>query len=318
MIPHRCFATVRGRTGSPSRTRIALLVLAVAVVAIAVAGAPACGDDEPPKVAATVDGVEVLDADVRSAMAAAALAGTDLSYARARSQLVDEVLMAAEAERLGVTVAPADVEQRVAEVAEESGGRKALEALVEKAGLSLEEYATRVGGALLAERLAAAKFERVAASSGDARAYIAANPDEFVRPAEYDLGDIVVKTERQADAVRQRIEDGQSFASAARQFTTDPAGEASGGRMGWVLADSVPGHMRVALDRAAVGEVVEPLQALGGWHVLKLFGRRDQKRLTFADVGDELVAELTRRQRVKALRRWLDDARERADIVIAG
>jgi foldase protein PrsA len=275
------------------------------------------GEDEAAEVSATVDGVTVLEADVRSAMAAAALAGTDLSYERARSQLVDEALLLVEAERLGVTVDPADVEARVQEVADDSGGREALKDMVEKAGLSLEEYAGRVRSALLAERLAEAKFERIEASLDDARAYVEANPDEFTRPAEFDVGDIVVKTEAQGRAVRARIADGQSFADAARQFSTDPSGKSEGGRMGWVLADSVPSGMRTALERARVGEVTAPQQAPGGWHVLKLYGRRDEKRFTFDEVRDDVVTELTRRRRVAALRRWLEGARERADIEIA-
>jgi foldase protein PrsA len=316
--------TGAARAVSPRGPRAAAETPALAVVvAAALFGLAlltvACGDgqDEAVKVAATVDGVTILEADVRSAMAAAALAGTDLSFERARGQLVDEVLMLAEAERLGVTVEAADVEARVQEVADDAGGRKALEDMVEKAGLSLEEYAARVRSALIAERLAEAKFERVEASLGDARAYVERNPDEFVRPAEFDVGDIVVKTEAQGEAVRARIADGQSFADAARQFSTDPSGKSIGGRMGWVLADSVPSGMRTTLERARIGEVTAPQQAPGGWHVLKLYGRRDEKRFTFDEVRDEVVTELTRRRRVAALRRWLDGVRERADIEIA-
>jgi parvulin-like peptidyl-prolyl isomerase len=309
------------RAVSPPGFRAVALILLVVAASLFGLGlltaACADGEDEAADVAATVDGVTVLEADVRSAMAAAALAGTDLSYERARSQLIDEVLMLAEAERLGVTVDAADVDARVQEVADDSGGRKALEDLVEKAGLSLEEYAARVRSALLAEHLADAKFERVGASLDEARAYVERNPDEFTRPAEFDVGDIVVRTEAQGEAVRARIADGQSFASAARQFSSDPSGKADGGRMGWVLADSVPSGIRTALERARVGEVTAPQQAPGGWHVLKLYGRRDEKRFTFDEVRDDIVAELTRRRRVAALRRWLEGARERADIEIA-
>lgn len=292
---------------------MAVVLLALVMLTVACGD----GDDETSKVAATVDGATVLEVDVRSAMAAAALAGTDLSYERARTQLIDEALMLAEAERLGVTVETADVEARLQEVADESGGRKALEDMVEKAGLSLDEYTARVRSALLAERLAGAKFERIEASLDEARDYVARNPDEFVRPAEFDIGDIVVKTQAQGEAVRARIADGQKFTEAARQFSSDPAGKSDGGRMGWVLADSVPPAMRKALERARVGEVTAPQQAPGGWHVLKLYGRRDEKRFTLGEVRDEVVTELTRRRRVAALRRWLDGARERANIEIA-
>ena len=301
--------------GHRRMTALVLLVLAGALMV------SACGDardgDGGAKVAARVNGVEVLDAEVQAAIAAARFSDQALAFEQARDQLVGEVLIRAEAEAQGVTFDEAEVTKRVDTVAEGLGGREALADALEEQGLSLDQYTDRVRAALLVERLTEAKFVSTLASGRQARTFFDGHRSQFTRVAQADLGDISVKTEPIATNVRRLILAGQSFAGAARQFTMDPEARDAGGRLGWVTLDSLPAPAYRVVTGLGVGELSRPVSLMGGWHIFKLYGRRAEKRFTYPEVRAEIIAELTRRRRAAALREWLAAARLEADIVVA-
>lgn len=292
------------------------IVCVTVVGLLTVSGCGDAGHDQGgAKVAARVNGVEVFDADVRAAMAAARFSSQQLTYEQARDQLVGEVLMRAEAEALGVTFDETDVAKRVEGVAQGVGGREALAAALNAQGLSLDQYTDRVRAALLVERLSQVKFVSTIAGEPEARAYFARHRAQFTRVAQADLGDISVKTEPMAANVRHLILAGQSFAGAARQFSTDAELRDAGGRLGWVTLGALPTPAYRVVGDLRRGELSRPVSLLGGWHVFKLYGRRAEKRFTYPEVRDEILAELTRRHRALKLRSWLIIARREADVV---
>ena len=124
-----------------------------------------------------------------------------------------------------------------------------------------------------------------------------------------------MRTEKIAEAVAARIRNGQPFANAALQFSTDPDGKENGGMVGWVDLSSVPKQVITALAKLKVGEITEPVN-IGGWHIYKLYGRRAASTLPFAQVGDVILAQLTRQQRAAALTKWVQGQRTRAKVAI--
>ena len=72
----------------------------------------------------------------------------------------------------------------------------------------------------------------------------------------------------------------------------DPESDA-GGVIGWVTTSSLPPTLSQALAKARKGVVVGPVQAVGGWHVLKLLGRRAASVQPLAAARPAIVAQLT-------------------------
>lgn len=296
------------------RSTILLLAAAVAVLAVVAAG---CGDDrgdEGDEVVARVDGQAITQSQVDQLVKAVDLSGGSIDDETAREALIDEVLVRREAERLNVTVGEGEVQRRIAAVQESLGGAEGLDAELQKVGLTPAEYEERVTFSLLAEQLARAKFAEVTVNDAAARRFYGRDRGRFVDPATVDLGDIVVKTEMGAKSVIKRLRGGQSFAAAAHQFSMDPEAKAKGGRLGWVTVASLPPGVDTTVAGLRRGEVSAPVRALNGWHVLKVYGRRAERRYSFAQVRDEILVELTQRRRSAALRDWLDQARAAADV----
>lgn len=115
--------------------------------------------------------------------------------------------------------------------------------------------------------------------------------------------------------VNERLEQGESFAKLAREFSDDPGSGEKGGDLGWVG----PGEMVPAFDetmqRTDVGERSEPFKSRFGWHILEVSDRRS------AEVGDERRRRearraLQRRRFDLELRNWLGQIRGEAFVEV--
>jgi parvulin-like peptidyl-prolyl isomerase len=296
------------------RTSILLLTVTLAALSVVLCGCGGDKHDAGDEVVARVDGQAITQSQVDQVVKAADLSGGSIDDQAARQALVNEVLVRREAERFNVTVGEGEVERRITAVQESLGGREGLDAELQKVGLTLAEYEERVRFSLLAEELARTKFADVRAGDDRARRFYRRNRGRFVDPATVDLGDIVMKTEMGAKEVIRRLRGGQGFEHAAHQFSIDPEARAKGGRLGWVTVASLPPRVHAAVAGLRRGEVSAPVRALNGWHVLKVYGRRAERRYSFAQVRDEILVELTQRRRSAALRDWLDQARAAADV----
>ena len=128
--------------------------------------------------------------------------------------------------------------------------------------------------ALLAEKLGARKFPAAVAGRRQALAFYRAHRAQLTTPAAVRLAEIVVKTQSLGQAVIDRLRLGYSFAEVARSYSMDPDSVAPGGVLGWIAVPSLPQPLARALARGADRRRGGPVPAVGGWHVLKVLGRR--------------------------------------------
>lgn len=103
-----------------------------------------------------------------------------------------------------------------------------------------------------------------------------------------------------ARALRQRIQQGASFAEVAREASEDAATSAQGGKLGVIEEGTLPGPMEDALFDLEPGEVSRPVVTEAGVHLVKLIGLEEKKVPSLENLRDQIVADL-RQARVQAL-----------------
>lgn len=274
----------------------------------AVATSPA-----PGVVAARVDGEAVYRAEVERTLAFSRLSSKALSYRQALEATVRTHLLRNEAARLGITVADSQVEARLAQVAASLGGTAALQQSLLAVGLTLADYRLELRDGLISEQLGARKFPAAVPSSAQILAFYKAHLGQLTTPAAVRLAEIVVKTQGLGQAVVNRLRQGYPFAEVARAYSMDPESD-SGGVIGWVTTSSLPPTLSRALAKARKGVIVGPVSAVGGWHVLKLLGRRAASVHSLAQARPAIVAQLTSQRRAALLEAWLVKARAAAHV----
>ncbi len=111
--------------------------------------------------------------------------------------------------------------------------------------------------------------------------------------------------------LRQRILDGESFASIARQNSDDAASAVAGGDLEWINEGGMPIEWEAVVNEMEEGELSEPVRTDTGWHIIEVLGRRlsDMSR-EFTRAEAENV--LRNRKFDLELQNWLIEIREEA------
>jgi foldase protein PrsA len=85
---------------------------------------------------------------------------------------------------------------------------------------------------------------------------------------------ILVKDEKTANEVKQKLDKGEKFEELATQYSTDTGSAAQGGDLGWFG----PGKMVEPFEKAAyalkVDEISQPVKTEHGYHIIQLTGKK--------------------------------------------
>jgi len=84
---------------------------------------------------------------------------------------------------------------------------------------------------------------------------------------------ILVKTEKEAKELKEKILKGEKFADIAKKHSTCPSGK-SGGDLGWFGRGQMVPPFETAAFNANKGDLVGPVKTDFGWHLILV---KDQK-----------------------------------------
>ncbi len=105
---------------------------------------------------------------------------------------------------------------------------------------------------------------------------------------------ILVATEDEAKKVKQRLENGEDFATVAKEVSKDAGAE--GGDLGFFTRGQMLKPFEDAAFALEVGQISDPVQTQFGWHIIKVEEKRDQPLPTFDQVKDAITAQLVQQK----------------------
>lgn len=236
-------------------------------------------------VAAWVNGQPVFVSDVELEAVARGLitpgrefGPDDDEYTIVLDQLIDQKLMAIEAEKLGLDRDPAG--QRRLEMARE-----------------------RILGNLLVESLVSQKVTEEAIDRMYAEQVRLQQANDRVSVAH-----ILVSTEEEAKDLFRQIEQGASFESLVFNNSIDTRTRMEQGDLGFVSPNDLSDPFPVVIANTPVGEVSPPFQTDQGWHLLKVKDRRTEPPQTREEMRPEIATFLTLNEVSRILRRLRTEA----------
>lgn len=232
------------------------------------------GDDRPPEpgdvAVARVQGQTIWASDVKREAVAQGLIGegepldtTSDLFHRVMEEVIDQKLLAREAQRRGLDKSLL-AQRRLAAARERILGDMLVESAVDNA---IDENDVR---ALYNEQLKLAK------TSEEIRARL-----------------ILVRTQEEAEAVRNLLANGASFEALAMERSIDQTTRFKGGDLDYFTTDVMPQSYAAALTGAAVGAIVGPFQTDGGWAILKVEDRRQEEPPTLEEARPQILRFLT-------------------------
>ncbi len=284
-----------------------LLIIVLLAVAVVVLGAILL-QQEPlrDRAVATVNGEPITEGELFEVMYAQ-------GGREALDQLVTRKLIAQEAEKVGISVSEAELDEEINAIVEESfqGSQDEFVTVLEYYGLSLEEFKEDARLNLLVRKLA---LEQVDPSEEEAREYFAENLHMFEQPEEIEARHILVETEEEAEEVMGLLEEGADFVELAAQYSTDVSNKDEGGYLGLFGRGAMVGEFEEAAFALDVGEISDPVNTDFGYHIIEVLDRKEEQKVSFEDVSEEVMDVLVEEKITTVINELVRTLHEEAEV----
>ena len=216
---------------------------------------------------------------------------------QAIDRLVDQSLLLQLAERMGLEISDAQLDQTLANIASEQGATIAeLRKSIEATGESFKAYREEIRQEITISQVRRANVDR--------RIYI--NPQEITnlqtileqqtgQSEEYDIGHILVKVPSKASP--EELEDARNRANKVIEFLNDGkdfkriaiasssgAKALDGGQLGWMGINEMPSLFAEAVKGKKKDDIIGPLRSGAGFHILKVQDIRGRQVIETTEV----------------------------------
>jgi len=178
-------------------------------------------------------------------------------------------------------VSKEEIEAQLATDKEQMG--ESFESIIAQNGYNEETYKQYIKLNLLQEK---ALIEDVEVSEDDVKA-------EYDRiKTEINARHILVEDEETAKKVKAELESGKDFAEVAKEYSTEPAAQETGGNLDWISrSDSMDEAFLDAAFALETNEISEPVQSSFGYHIIEVTEKRDIEE-SYEDKKAEIEKQL--------------------------
>lgn len=116
-------------------------------------------------------------------------------------------------------------------------------------------------------------------------------------------------------ALKQRIADGDDFATLARAHSDDKGSALKGGSLDWVGPDDLVKPFQEAMDKLAINDISEPVQTQYGWHLIQVLAREDKDNTS--DYKKNQIRDIIRKRKIdEETELWLRRLRDESYVEI--
>lgn len=135
------------------------------------------------------------------------------------------------------------------------------------------------------------ELSQITISDEEVEEYYKDNKLSFQKPEEVNASHILVDTKEEAEEIKNKIENGESFEAAAKEFSKCPSKDQGGNLGNFSKGKMVPEFETAAFDMNK-GEISDPVKTQFGYHLIKLNDKQDSKINSYEDVKDNLKNQL--------------------------
>ena len=116
-------------------------------------------------------------------------------------------------------------------------------------------------------------------------------------------------------ALKERIIDGDDFATLARSHSDDKGSAINGGSLDWVSPGALVPPFEQAMNKLDINEISNPVQTQFGWHIIQVLGRENQDN-SDQFRRDRVRDEIRKRKVEEETELWLRRLRDEAYVEI--
>ena len=279
------------------------------------------------RVVATVDGIPVLESQVRAAM------GKKGNQQAALDKIIDDILVQKAIQESGIQINPEEIDFIIEDTAARNGLTygQFLDAL-DYQGISLDDFRQQIVNQMI---MSGVRDHAISNSVQVTREEVEALAQKMLKEAktngteqkvtgkEYEVRHILIKlnpliNDAQAKAeltrIRSDIQSGKiSFADAALKYSKDYLSGANGRSLGYAFPEAYVGPFAEVVRNTKPGVISAPFKSEFGWHILEVTGTREGDRTEEA-YRQKAYEKIVNSQLQDATKDWVKALRKTADI----
>ncbi len=127
---------------------------------------------------------------------------------------------------------------------------------------------------------------------------------------QYEVAQIMVATEGEAQEIIKQINAGAKFETLAKEKSLEKVSGAQGGIVGWVFPAQLAPPINDLVVNLSKGAITQsPIKTNNGWHVIKVDNERPFVMPGFDQVRNTIAQELVQKRRQEAINALLKDAK---------
>ncbi|MEK6776810.1 MAG: peptidylprolyl isomerase [bacterium] len=292
----------------------------------------------PQKIAATVDGAGITEAQLQSEMNRLMPQtffhqGVDeekknVLRQEALKNLIEKELKYQEAVRLGLEVKKKVLKKELNKVIASYPSQKAFDERLKAGHFTRDDVIQEIRRNKLVELVYQNEVvEKVQVTEEQARVFYEKNKEKFVQPVQFHLMDILLKVPPLADdfekktlrdkgeAIVKKMHEGLTFDDAVAQYSEGPDKE-KGGDMGFMHKGRLAPEIEKAVMELKPGEIAGPFETFKGFYIFRLEAILPERLSPFAEVQEKLTADLTDQAVLERENSWLKELKSKAKIVV--
>ncbi len=281
------------------------------------APAPGATVSSDVRIVATVNGDPITLAEFQERFARAGLKPDEGAEITAKedflNRLIERMMLLREAQRKRIKISPPEINKRIESLRTENG--EDVKDTLAGLGIDFEKWKADVWEDMMIERLLAREVgKRVSVTSVEVRRYYQANPQEFEKPEQVRVRQVVVATESEAQKVLAVLQTGADFAKVARDKSTAPEA-AKGGDLGYFAVGEMPAEFNVvfSLPKGGISGIVKSPY---GYHIFKLEDKRKAGKIGLDEAYKEIAEKLHREKEDKRYKAWFTELQSRTKFEI--
>ena len=308
-----------------SRRRLPLPVLVATIVVLVALVASACSSKPPPSVAASVNGSEITDPQLRASvplfeflaeLQGAVCGQTGATPPTANEQkaactrqvlgsMIQETVLKSYADENDITVSQDQIDGAIAQITQ-GGSPEQIEAGLKESGLTMADFEGLVRRLLLYSNVEKSRLAEEYDEAELRKLY----EDRKVALTTISAKHILVETKEQAKKIKAQATP-ENFAELAAKFSGDPGSAENGGDLGTTQAGTFVPEFAAAAVKAEPGQIVGPVRTDFGYHVIYLVSKDTP---TFEEARGDLVEGS--QESALAFQEWLNEQLAGAKITV--
>lgn len=237
-------------------------------------------------------------------------------------RLIDTKLQIDEAQRYGVFVTDAEIEEAISDIKKKYGlSDEAFIETLKKEGMTPNDYKKMLKEQIIIGRAVNSLLKtKIVVTEVEIKNYISSHPELSCDEEGYYISQIFIKKREDEEELKQKLNDvlkmlieGNSFSKVASQLSEDASAK-TGGFIGLLKKNEIAPQLSALFSKMAVGQITEPIMSEQGFFIFKLDGvcfKKGSKELT------TYVRNLIEEEKFKKdYKLWLRSLRQKAYIEI--